>query len=223
MRCYIKRKVKKLEKIVKEDRAHAHFHVVLCGMRGIDMAKLILVTGGARSGKSTFAENRAKEFGGDVLYVATAKQLDDEMKQRIAKHRAQRPSEWETFEGYKNLDTELHGIIEGKKSAVLLDCVTIMVTNLMLDEAMEWDGLPRDRVAEIELGIQHQIERLISLAKMGNVPFILVTNEVGLGVVPPYAIGRDFRDIAGRMNQILAATADEVYFCVSGIPMKIKG
>lgn len=186
------------------------------------MAKLILVTGGARSGKSSFAEEKAKEMGGDILYVATAKQLDDEMKQRIARHRAQRPSEWETFEGYRNLDVELASVIK-RKSAVLLDCITIMVTNLMLDETFEWEGLSRARAEEIELGIQHQIERLVSLVKMNEVPFILVTNEVGMGVVPPSAIGRDFRDIAGRMNQILARTADEVYFCVSGIPMKIKG
>ncbi len=186
------------------------------------MGKLILVTGGARSGKSTFAEQKVKEFGGNILYVATAKQIDEEMKQRIAKHRAQRPSEWETYEGYRNLDMALSEIIMDK-SAVLLDCITIMVTNLMLDESYEWDNLSRDRVEEIELGILHQIERLISLAKMNNLPFVLVTNEVGLGVVPPSAMGRDFRDIAGRMNQLLAATADEVYFCVSGIPMKIKG
>lgn len=186
------------------------------------MSKLILVTGGARSGKSTFAENLAKELGDNVLYVATAQQTDDEMKQRIEKHRERRPASWETFEGYKNLDVSLYNIIEDK-SAVLLDCITIMVTNLMLQETFEWDRLTREKVEEIEYDIQHQIERLISLSKMTKVPFILVTNEVGLGVVPPSVMGRDFRDIAGRINQLLAKAADEVYFCVSGIPMKIKG
>jgi adenosylcobinamide kinase/adenosylcobinamide-phosphate guanylyltransferase len=185
------------------------------------MAKLILVTGGARSGKSTFAEEKAKEFGHNVLYVATSKPIDDEMKQRIAKHRAQRPAQWETIEVYKNIDTTLVDIIQGK-AAVLLDCVTIMITNIMLDECYDWDSLTREKVEDIENVVGHQIERLISLSKMSEVPFILVTNEVGLGVVPPSAIGRDFRDIAGRMNQILAKVADEVYFCVSGIPMKIK-
>ncbi len=185
------------------------------------MSKLILVTGGARSGKSTFAEGKAKEYGQDVLYVATSKAIDEEMKQRIAKHRAQRPSEWETLEEYKNLDAALVDIMHNK-SAVLLDCVTIMITNLMLDECFDWDSLTRDEVEEIEQSVGHQIERLISLSKMSEIPFILVTNEIGLGVVPPSAIGRDFRDIAGRMNQILARAADEVYFCVSGIPMKIK-
>lgn len=185
------------------------------------MSKLILITGGARSGKSTFAEEKAKEFGNNVLYVATSKPIDDEMKQRIAKHRAQRPVEWETLEEYKNLDIAMADIIS-KKDAILIDCVTIMITNLMLDECFDWYGLTRQRVEEIEQMIQHQIERLISVSKMSELPFVLVTNEIGLGVVPPSAMGRDFRDIAGRMNQILAKVADEVYFCVSGIPMKIK-
>ncbi len=186
------------------------------------MGKLILVTGGARSGKSTFAEEKIRELGNAVLYVATAKQIDEEMEQRIAKHKARRPAVWETYEGYKNLDMALDGLIKGK-SAVLLDCVTIMISNLMLDESFDWDSLSRERVEEIEDHILHQIERLVSVIKMNEVTFILVTNEVGLGVVPPTSMGRDFRDIAGRMNQFLARTADEVYFCVSGIPMKIKG
>ncbi|HEY5584735.1 MAG TPA: bifunctional adenosylcobinamide kinase/adenosylcobinamide-phosphate guanylyltransferase [Ruminiclostridium sp.] len=185
------------------------------------MTKLILVTGGARSGKSTFAEDKAKEFGENVLYVATSKPIDDEMKQRIAKHRAQRPAQWETLEEYKNLDVALATIIRDK-DAVMLDCITIMITNLMLDQCFDWDNLTRDKVEEIEYMIEQQIGRLISISKVAEVPFILVTNEVGLGVVPPSTIGRDFRDIAGRMNQILAKAADEVYFCVSGISMKVK-
>lgn len=188
---------------------------------GKSMTRLILVTGGARSGKSTFAEEKAKEFGDKVLYVATSKAIDDEMEQRIAKHRAQRPSEWDTLEEYKNFDTSLVNIIEDK-DAVLLDCITIMISNLMLDECFDWENLTRARVDEIESVIEHQIEKLISISKMTQIPFILVTNEVGLGVVPPSAMGRDFRDIAGRMNQLLAKVSDEVYFCVSGIPMKIK-
>lgn len=185
------------------------------------MTRLILVTGGARSGKSTFAEEKAKEFGQNVLYVATSKSIDDEMKQRIAKHRVQRPAQWETLEEYKNLDVALVNITRNK-DAVLLDCITIMVTNLMLDECFDWDNLTRDKVEEIEHLVEQQINKLINISKTAECPFILVTNEVGLGVVPPSAIGRDFRDIAGRMNQIIARAADEVYFCVSGIPMKVK-
>lgn len=185
------------------------------------MSRLILVTGGARSGKSTFAEEKAKECGHNVLYVATSKPIDDEMKQRIAKHKAQRPSEWETLEVYKNLEYAISNHIQGKE-AVLLDCITIMITNLMLEETFDWDSLTRDKVQEIENSIQHQIERLICLSKVSEVTFVIVTNEIGLGIVPATAMSRDFRDIAGRMNQIIARAADEVYFCVSGIPMKIK-
>ncbi len=185
------------------------------------MGKLILVTGGARSGKSTFAEDKAKGFGTEVLYIATAKPIDKEMEVRIARHRAQRPASWATLEAYKNLDLELDSISEGK-NAILLDCITVMVSNLMLDESWEWDELSRERVEEIEHTIMHQIERLITFIKTHDVPFILVTNEVGLGVVPPSAMGRDFRDIGGRVNQLLARVSDEVYFCVSGIPVKIK-
>lgn len=185
------------------------------------MSKLILITGGARSGKSTFAEEMAKTSGENILYVATSKPIDDEMKQRIAKHRAQRPSEWETLEAYKELDNQLADVADAK-DAILLDCITIMVTNLMLDQCMDWDSLTREQVLDIEHDIQIQIEKLINVAKSTNTTFILVTNEIGMGVVPPYAIGRDFRDIAGRMNQILARAANEVYFCVSGIPMKVK-
>lgn len=185
------------------------------------MSRLILITGGARSGKSTFAEGKVKECGKNVLYVATSKPIDDEMKQRIAKHRAQRPSDWETLEEYKDLDMAIANSVQGK-DAVLLDCVTIMITNLMLDKANDWDSLTRENVEEIENSIQHQIERLISLSKMSEIPFVLVTNEIGLGIVPATTMSRDFRDIAGRMNQLIAKAADEVYFCVSGIPMKIK-
>ncbi|PYG85806.1 adenosylcobinamide kinase /adenosylcobinamide-phosphate guanylyltransferase [Ruminiclostridium sufflavum DSM 19573] len=185
------------------------------------MSKLILITGGARSGKSTFAEEKAKEWGRKVLYVATSKPIDEEMKQRIAKHKARRPSEWDTLEEYKNLDTAILNVLQDKDT-VLLDCITIMITNLMLEEACDWDSLTRDKVEEIEDLIQHQIERIISLSKMTEALFILVTNETGLGVVPAAVMGRDFRDISGRVNQMLARAADEVYFCVSGIPMKIK-
>lgn len=185
------------------------------------MSRLILVTGGARSGKSTFAEETAKQCGQNVLYVATSKPIDDEMIQRIAKHRERRPSEWETLEEYKDLDLAIAKHLDGK-DAVLLDCITIMVTNLMLEKNYDWDSLTRDAVEQIESSIQHQIERLISLSKMSEATFILVTNEIGLGIVPATALSRDFRDIAGRMNQIIARAANEVYFCVSGIPMKIK-
>lgn len=192
------------------------------------MSKLIMITGGARSGKSSLAEKMAAELGENVLYIATAKPIDEEMVNRIKKHRESRPSHWETLEAYKKFDTVLHHRLDAK-SAVLLDCITIMVSNLMLEydngEGLydtDWDSLTPEQIDGIEQSIRQEVEGLITTAKDSNIPFIFVTNEVGLGVVPPYSMGRDYRDIAGRVNQQLAQAADEVYFCVSGIPMKIK-
>lgn len=186
------------------------------------MGKLILVTGGARSGKSAFAEELAGGFGDRVLYVATSIAFDDEMRKRIQNHRSGRPSCWETVEAYSDMDNALEGRLEGK-SAVLLDCVTIMVTNLMLREEADWDHLDANRMEAVEAGIKTEIEKLLGFIEDAGLPFVLVTNELGMGIVPDSALARLFRDIAGRMNQLIAKKADEVYFCVSGIPLKIKG
>jgi adenosylcobinamide kinase/adenosylcobinamide-phosphate guanylyltransferase len=187
-----------------------------------------MITGGARSGKSSLAEKLAADFGENVLYIATAKPIDEEMINRIRKHREQRPSHWETLEAYKQFDVVLGDRLTGK-SAVLLDCLTIMVTNLMLEyndgndlHDTDWDSLTPEQIDRIEQSIQKEVLKLIEIAKLSSIPFIVVTNEVGMGVVPAYAMGRDYRDIAGRINQLMAKSADEVYFCVSGIPMKIK-
>lgn len=185
------------------------------------MGRLILVTGGARSGKSSFAEETVKKFGDNALYIATSIPFDDEMKLRIKKHREQRPSNWETLEAYKDLGVHLDGRLEGK-SAAMLDCVTIMVTNLIFEENLDWDNVKAGDILRIEGYVQSEMEKLIRIIKESTIPFVLVTNELGMGIVPEYASARIFRDIAGRVNQMIARAADEVYFCVSGIPMKIK-
>lgn len=185
------------------------------------MGKLTLVTGGARSGKSTFAEKLAREYGDSVIYIATSIPFDDEMKLRVKKHREQRPAYWETVEAYKNIDEALEDKIAGK-DAVLLDCITIMVTNLMFEKPIDWDHIQAEDLAGVEEHVRLEIQKLVDAAKCGTVPFILVTNEVGMGIVPDNALARVFRDIAGRMNQMLAKAADEVYLCVSGIQVKIK-
>ena len=185
------------------------------------MGKLILVTGGARSGKSTFAEDMVRKLGDKVVYIATSAACDDEMKERIKKHRQQRPSDWITVEAYKDLDIKLKDILPGM-DAVLLDCITIMVSNVMLEKAMDWEGISAEEIDKVEADVKLEIEKLINTAKVSPVPFIIVTNELGMGVVPPYELGRAVRDIAGRANQMLAKASEEVYLCVSGIPVRIK-
>lgn len=180
------------------------------------MGKLTLITGGARSGKSTYAENLIKNEGSEIVYIATAIAFDVGMKDRINKHQAQRSKDWTTIEKYKNFSKN-----DIKKSdAVLLDCMTIMVSNLMLDEDVDYDTCSHEDIDLIELKIKNEVETLLTVFKDENL--YIVTNELGMGIVPSYRMGNIFRDIAGRINQMIANRADEVYFLVSGIPIKIK-
>jgi len=181
------------------------------------MGKLIFVTGGARSGKSRFAESLAAQHE-RVRYIATAVAFDDEMRARIAKHRQSRPQSWLTCEGYRDV-----GRFLCEADAVLLDCITIMVTNLMMDEPVDWDHATPAEADEAERHIQAEIDSLIAAARNFAGTLIVVSNELGMGLVPVYPFGRIYRDIAGRVNQRLAAAADEAYLTVSGIPVKIKG
>ena len=185
------------------------------------MGKLILITGGARSGKSSFAEETAQKCGRNVLYIATSIPFDDEMKERVKRHREQRPAGWETLEAYRDMDICLEGRLAGR-DAVLLDCITVMVTNIMLEKEIDWDTASIDTINAVEAGVDIEIKKLLGIIGKADTTFIAVTNELGSGLVPPYALGRAMRDIAGRANQMLAKAADEVYLCVSGIPVKIK-
>ncbi len=182
---------------------------------------IILITGGARSGKSTYAEKLAKEYGSEVLYVATAIPFDDEMKHRIKKHREQRPENWETLEAYKDMDILLENKCPSKK-AVLLDCITVMITNIMFEVCPDFDKMVQEDLGAVEEAVNLQMDKLIASARLSGIPFIMVTNEIGMGIVPENQSARLFRDIQGRVNQKLAAIAKEVYLCVSGIPLKIK-
>lgn len=182
------------------------------------MSKIIMVTGGARSGKSGFAESLLLDKK-DVLYIATSIPFDDEMKDRIAKHKQSRPSCWKTLECYKGIDKQLTA---ESGRYILLDCLTIMVTNLMFHYEQDWDSISMERVNEIEGFIKDEVLRLIDCVRNLGLDMVVVTNELGMGIVPSGKLSRVFRDIAGRMNQVVAKAADEVYFLVSGIPMKIK-
>lgn len=180
--------------------------------------RVVLVLGGTRSGKSGFAEQLAARIGGPVTYLATLDAGDREMKKRVAAHRARRPLEWVTVE-------ETHTIPEmvmekGKGTGVLLiDCVTGWLSNLLLDE-----DLPRPGAAgsEKEEYIESRVRDLSFAVKACRSSVVLVSNEVGLGMVPPYPLGRTFRDIAGNASRMLASEAGEVYFVVAGLAVEMK-
>jgi adenosylcobinamide kinase/adenosylcobinamide-phosphate guanylyltransferase len=185
------------------------------------MKKFILITGGARSGKSNFAESIAKGTGKDVLYIATSVPFDSEMKMRVRKHREQRPGDWSLLEAYKDFDIHLSKT-GSKREVYLLDCITLMVTNIIMEKESDWQNINESEVLGIEQDIKREIEKLIEFIEYSDGLFIAVTNEVGMGIVPENKLSRAFRDVAGRANQMLAKVADEVYLCVSGIPLKIK-
>jgi len=186
------------------------------------MGKCILVTGGARSGKSSFSEKKASSYGDKVVYVATAVPFDDEMKDRIKKHKESRNPKWLTVETYKNIDETIYKYGQGYK-CFLIDCITVMITNQLM-EFFNYDveNIGIDDYDKAENHIKDQITRMMNAIEESNADAILVTNEVGWGIVPDNAISRLFRDISGRINQIIAKRVEEVYLTVSGIPVRIK-
>lgn len=165
-----------------------------------------LVLGGARSGKSRFAENLVLETGKRPLYIATAEAQDDEMRQKIRKHRQRRDAGWRTLEVPLDL---IRGINNesGENRAILVDCLTMWLTNLMIYER--------------DIGTQY--DALVCLLREARSDIVMVANEVGLGIVPEHRLAREFRDYAGRLNQAVAAVAGRVYFIAAGLPLKLKG
>ena len=164
---------------------------------------MILITGGARSGKSAFAEKLASEFD-RVVYVATAQALDDEMKRRIALHKKRRPSSWVTVEA----PFDAHKIIDGLRADCLLfDCLTVYLSNFLCRSTD---------------GIEEYFRLLVEAMKNFSGRSIVVTNEVGSGIVPMNELAREFRDRQGLINQQFAAASDEVYLCACGLPLKLK-
>ena len=175
--------------------------------------RLVLVTGGARSGKSGWAERRAAQEGGDaVTYVATAQALDDDMAARIARHRAERPASWATVEAHRDAGA---AVAAAATPVVLVDCLTVLASNALL--AAERDGFEAAQAAVLA-----EAEALRDAAAGRAGLTIVVTNEVGMGVHPPSVLGRWYRDALGRANALVAAAADEVVLMVSGIPLRVK-
>ena len=176
------------------------------------MSRLILVTGGARSGKSRFAEARLAELApaGPWLYLATAEALDAEMHERIARHRQRRGDLWRTVEAPRDAAAALSRELgDGHTGAALLDCVTLWLSNRL------FDGLDDDAILA-------ETDGLAAAARAAPSPVVLVTNEVGSGIVPDNALSRRYRDLAGWANQRLAAAADEVVLVACGLPLRLR-
>ena len=167
--------------------------------------RLILVIGGARSGKSRHAEGIVRELPPPWLYVATAEALDDEMRGRIAHHRDRRDERWEVVEAPRDLP-EILRHLAGARQPMLVDCLTLWLSNCLLA------GLDPDEVTD----------RLVAALETAPGPVVLVTNEVGLGIVPDTPLGRRFRDAQGRLNQRVAGIADRVVMMVAGLPLTVK-
>jgi adenosylcobinamide kinase/adenosylcobinamide-phosphate guanylyltransferase len=198
------------------------------------MGQLTLILGGARSGKSTYAEELARESNKPVLFIATATAFDDEMRERIKNHQASRPANWTTLEAQTNIAAELvskvsrlwslqnrdaqalQSTVETWNGIVILDCITLLMNNILLP-------LPEDVSFDVVMQkTKDEIESLIAVQKKVGGDWLVISNEVGLGLVPPYPLGRIYRDALGRANQMLAKAADHVILMVVGIPMTVK-
>jgi adenosylcobinamide kinase/adenosylcobinamide-phosphate guanylyltransferase len=177
-----------------------------------DELKSILITGGARSGKSKFAQDIAVKLGGKVLFAATAEPKDEEMRLRIVAHKESRPRSWVTLEVPLRVGEKIRENIRDSE-IVIIDCITMLVSNILLQA---------DDIASGEGLVLREIEALTKIMDELAVTFVLVSNEVGLGLVPDNELGRQYRDCLGRANQMLARHADEVYLLVAGIPIRLK-
>lgn len=186
------------------------------------MGKITVISGGARSGKSRFGEQLAMESGKRVMYLATAIAFDEGMKHRINLHRIERPGDWATVELYRDFK-KLDCVEEFKNSGlILLDCLTLLISNQMMESGLDFDSATMEEFSRLEDSIMTEIDILMETVKNSGKDIIIISNEVGLGIVPDSRLGSVFRDISGRANQHLAHMADEVYMVFLGIPNRIK-
>ena len=178
-------------------------------------SKFTLILGGARSGKSSYAQSLAEATGKSVTFLATAQALDEEMSQRIQKHRAERPAIWETLEISREIAAHVQHV---KSEVMILDCITLLVSNWLMQFVKD------DLAQEVPFmqAVEKEINELIEVIRGQNQDWIIISNEVGLGLVPAYQMGRVYRDGLGWANQRLAREADKVIFMVAGIPTLIK-
>lgn len=177
---------------------------------------ITLVTGGARSGKSSFAESLYKDDE-EVVYIATAKVTDKEMEDRIESHQNSRPKKWRTYEANYDLS---NGV--GNETNYLLDCITILTSNIMYDISKDKEKIDSGLQKEIEDRVVFEIKALIDLIRENDYNLVIVTNEIGNSIVPSHPVSRIFRDIQGHVNQRIAKNCEKVYLVCCGIPVKIK-
>ncbi|MEK6727342.1 MAG: bifunctional adenosylcobinamide kinase/adenosylcobinamide-phosphate guanylyltransferase [Candidatus Omnitrophota bacterium] len=173
------------------------------------MGKITLILGGARSGKSRFALKLAQKSASSLLFIATAAPSDNEMRKRIKLHRKNRPSRWKTIEEPVKLSFLVKRISK-KTDLIIIDCMTIFISNLLLKGRSDYS-------------IQSEVNSVLRTIRNSNFNTLIVSNEVGMGIVPDNPLARRFRDLAGKINQSIAAASDEVYLIVSGLPLKLKG
>ncbi len=181
--------------------------------------KNILITGGARSGKSRFAQELALKSGGPVLFVATAEAGDEEMKRRIEDHKRERSATWSTLEVTTHIGSHIEQKI-GRHRVVVVDCITLLVGNIFSQYSHQTDE--QIDVSLIEKEVTSEISELVECINQVDASFIIITNEAGLGLVPANKASRLYRDLLGKANQVLAERADEVYLMVAGLPVPIK-
>ena len=194
------------------------------------MGKIVLVTGGARSGKSSFAESKLIQKEG-VCYIATGLIMkeDPEWQERVKLHQQRRPQSWDTLEQYRDLATWIEQDDHGD---YLLDCATMLTTNRLFDLVNEWypdkgylsdeQFLSKAEQARILEAMEAEWSQILSAMKERQATFWIVTNEVGLGIVPDTRLGRYFRDLQGRVNQLIAKEASEVYLVICGLAQQLK-
>lgn len=193
---------------------------------------LIFVTGGAKSGKSKFAEEMLLKLNNGNqknIYLATSLVFDEETKEKVRLHKKRRKNDWFTVETYKNFKNKLYNFFENNdkiKNNLLVDCLTNMITNIIFEnQNIDWNNFERklyiQTLKKLNKNVENSVDELLNITNQFE-NTVIVSNELGMGLVPSYPLGRYFREIAGKMNQIVAEKADEVYFVVSGISMKIK-
>lgn len=180
------------------------------------------VIGGARSGKSTYAEQKAKEYGYKVLYLATAVVTDQAMADRVRKHQEQRPKSWSTIEIYSNFMNLINHKEFIESEVVIIDCITTLIGNFMFDSKIDFDNCKADEINSLEMKITDEVLSLMDVCNKNNKKLVIVSNETGMGVVPSYYMGNYFRDMSGRINREIGSKADYMYFIFSGIPIKLK-